>query len=217
MKEKIIEKVRKLVALGTNEGASDGERENAMRMAHAFLAKHNLSMLDLEESSDRTTTQYKVWADAYRVQLAAGCADLFFCYLFKTKNRDPKLNIVTFVGRKDNIITATEMTDYLIKSVNAEAKRLGMGNAFKNGAAAAIRARVREMIAKPNMVETSSCTDLMVIGLHKSELIANQDFVKNQLSLNLVSKKAPKRNLDAEEYAAGKQFGKTVNLNKQIK
>lgn len=33
----IVEKVRKLLNLANDESASEGERDNALRMAHAFL------------------------------------------------------------------------------------------------------------------------------------------------------------------------------------
>lgn len=43
----ILEKVKKLLALAGNAGATEGERDNALRMAHGLLAKHNLDMADL--------------------------------------------------------------------------------------------------------------------------------------------------------------------------
>jgi len=45
MNSKIIEKIQKLLALGSCTGATDGERDNALRMAHGLLLKHNLSMV----------------------------------------------------------------------------------------------------------------------------------------------------------------------------
>jgi hypothetical protein len=43
----ILEKVKKLLALANDKGATEGERDNALRMAHGMLAKHNLDMSDL--------------------------------------------------------------------------------------------------------------------------------------------------------------------------
>ena len=47
--EKILDKVKKLLAVANNEAATEGERDNALRMAHNMLAKHNLAMADLDE------------------------------------------------------------------------------------------------------------------------------------------------------------------------
>lgn len=49
-KIKILGRIRKMLALANNEGASEGERDNALRMAHATLAKYNLDMAEVESS-----------------------------------------------------------------------------------------------------------------------------------------------------------------------
>lgn len=42
IKEKILDKVRKLLALSEDQGASEGEIENALRMAQQLMMKHNI-------------------------------------------------------------------------------------------------------------------------------------------------------------------------------
>lgn len=211
---RIIDKVKKLLALGTNQGASEGERDNAMRMAHALLARHNLTAMDLVEKSDRIKELFTVWNDKYQTQLAAACAELFFCVVY-TQKGGPKDKQVVFIGRKDNVLTAIHMTQYLIKSVNSEASRLKMGNLFKNGAANQIRSRVRDLINSPVIEESSDCTSLMVINLHKSEKDANEQFI-NELGVKLKEAKARKTKVN-HEYIQGQIFGKSVSLNLQIK
>ena len=210
---KVIDKVKKLLSLGTNEGASEGERENAMRMAHALLTKHNLTTMDLVDKSDRIKESFPVWSDKYQIQLAAACADLFFCIIY-TQKGGVKDKDAVFIGRKDNVITAIHMTQYLIKSVNSEASRLKMGNSFKNGAANQIRARVQEIINKPVMEETSDCTSLMVISLYKSEKESNDVFLQNE-GVKL-SKAITKKTKVNAEFIQGQIFGKAINLNLQI-
>lgn len=46
--EKIINRVKKMMALANDSAASDGERENALRMSYALMAKHNLDMTDVQ-------------------------------------------------------------------------------------------------------------------------------------------------------------------------
>ena len=45
-RNKILARVRKLLNLANNAAATEGERDNAMRMAHATLAKYNLSLAE---------------------------------------------------------------------------------------------------------------------------------------------------------------------------
>jgi len=39
-----------MLRLANDAGASEGERHNAMRMAHATLAKHNLDLASVESA-----------------------------------------------------------------------------------------------------------------------------------------------------------------------
>jgi hypothetical protein len=47
------DKIRKLLALANDPGATDGERANASRMAAAFMAKHDIDLADLQEAELR--------------------------------------------------------------------------------------------------------------------------------------------------------------------
>src|SRR5215472_4319088 len=46
--EQILARVRKMLALANDAGATEGERDNALRMAHATLAKYNLDLAAAE-------------------------------------------------------------------------------------------------------------------------------------------------------------------------
>ncbi len=48
---KIIERVKKLLAVTTERGATEGEQENAMRAAQQLLAAHGLSRIDAENAA----------------------------------------------------------------------------------------------------------------------------------------------------------------------
>ena len=47
-KDKGLERVKKMLTLANDAGATEGERDNALRMAHATLAKHNLTLSEAE-------------------------------------------------------------------------------------------------------------------------------------------------------------------------
>jgi len=45
---KVLARLKKCLILANNEGATEGERDTAMKHAHAILAKYNLSIAEAE-------------------------------------------------------------------------------------------------------------------------------------------------------------------------
>lgn len=215
MSEAIIEKVRKLIKLGTNEGAAEGERDNAMRMAYALLAKHNLSMSDMDVQVEKRVESFlDIWQDKYMANVGNAMAKLFFCYCYRTKKFGSKDDRLFFVGKEGNTETAKVMTEYLIKSIRSEMSKRKVGSSFANGATAAIQLRVRELIEKPSE-EISSSMALAIMSVHKTEEQANLDFIKNA-GTELVAAKSKATRMNANEYHQGREYGEKVNLNLQV-
>lgn len=46
--DKILDRIRKLLAMANDERGNDNERETALRQAHAMLTKHGLELADVE-------------------------------------------------------------------------------------------------------------------------------------------------------------------------
>jgi hypothetical protein len=175
--DKILRRVRKMINLANCAGASEGERDNAMRMVHATLAKYNISMTQVEagqaptEARERLAQAFlgKPWA----IQIAAAIARMCFChYYYQTLggNAGPtqKANHV-FIGLHSNVITAQEMARFVVESVNKEAQRYQRSiygrysdyRAFAQGAAMKIRQRCAEIeeSAKKQGVESVVSTE----------------------------------------------------------
>lgn len=69
MEDKIINRIKKMLALANDAAAAEGERDNAMRMAYNLLAKHNLTMATVEgptngEKREQNAAQFygRPWA-----------------------------------------------------------------------------------------------------------------------------------------------------------
>jgi hypothetical protein len=158
---KILRRVRKMINIANDAGATEGERDNAMRMVHSTLAKYNLSLSQVgegeasEEARERLSQPFlgKPWC----LQIAAAIARMYFChYYYQTMggNGGPaqKANHV-FVGRHSNVVTAQEMARFVVESVNREAQRYQRSiggryadyRAFAQGAAQTIRHRCAEI------------------------------------------------------------------------
>lgn len=161
--DKILRRVRKMMRLAECAGATEGERDNALRMVHATLAKYNISMSQVEAGDNSKQEQRGKLREAYlgkpwAIQISAAIARMCFChYYYSTMggNAGPTQKAMhTFVGLESNTITAKEMSMFVVDSVNKEANRyrrqIGAGyaeyRAFAQGAAAKIRARCDALV-----------------------------------------------------------------------
>lgn len=153
---KILRRVRKMLKLAQDSGATEAERDTAMKHVHATLAKYNITLAQAESSEEqekrgqlREAYLGKPWA----IQISAAVARMCFChYHYHTMggNKGPTQPAMhVFVGLESNVTTAKEMARFVVESVNTEANRyrrnIGGGyadyRAFAQGAAERIRLR----------------------------------------------------------------------------
>ncbi len=148
---KILERVRKLLALANDSAATAGERDNAMSAAFKTLAKYNLDMSQVTALGDNSDPRTKdgmfgeeteQWA---RVT-ANAIAKLFFCKYFSTNYGNRVKH--TFVGKSVNIQTAAYMTTYANSSIAKEAEVAYKAHVSKN----ALSTMFGTGIAKDNSV-----------------------------------------------------------------
>ena len=221
--DKVLDRVKKMVTLGTNEGATEAERETALRMAYKILAKHNLSMSDLPGDSkgeDRIKDSVTISADKWARNVAQSVGQLFFCKYFFLRTGTAGKDTHIFIGLQSNTVTAMHMTDYVIKSIKREAsKRFKSptspeGRSFCVGTMATIHKRVVEILE--DKTEAEPGTALAIVGLHKTEQEANLKFLEDE-GTNLVKAKARRdTSLRIDAYFDGEKFGNEVQLNKQV-
>lgn len=228
MKEdKIISRVRKLLALANDERAAEGERDNALRMAHATLAKHNLSMAQVSEQESRVFQTFRGKNQPWTRSTANSIAGLFFCkYFYRNQGSYCEHN---FIGKESNAVTAKEIAEFVIKSILSEANRLSKfepnpnvwWTQFCKGAANQIWHRCdqlrkdAEKASEQAPTTTSTGTALVLASLYQTEMQGNEDFLAAQ-GLRLKAAASRERYTGAAGYAAGKQFGSKVSLSRQV-
>lgn len=218
--DKIIDRVRKMMALANNDGATEGERENALRMSYALLAKHNLTIDDLQEVEERCAEFLDSVHAAWARQIANAIAKLFFCnYYISYPNGKIRHN---FVGKASNAMTASLISDYVMRSVRREASRMstasGHGTAWKTsfckGAMYKIIERCKAMRAEQETAPVTG-TGLMVIDVYKSETLANDEFIKKSLGRALATANSRMHGAGIG-YHEGQAYGAKVSLNAQV-
>lgn len=224
IENKVLERVKKMIALGNDAAATEAERETALRMAYNLLAKYNLSISDLpddESHEARERQDVVISADRWARSLAQAVAKLFFCKYFYSGTGTSGKDKHCFVGRQSNVITARYMSEFLIKSVKREATgrykspTSPQGRSFCVGTVDSIRKRVEEMIKTDT--ESTPGTALVLASLHQREADANSKWLE-QAGLSLTTSKARADNsLRASAFYDGREYGKTVSLNQQVK
>ena len=117
-KDKIIDRIRKLLALATSP--NEHEAASAAEKAQAMLAEYNLSMAEVEAVNtngsdeivrDDSPKPGKIW----RRPLYGAVGRLYFCQYFYA-HRGP-LDTHTFIGARHNIEVAKLMANYLEEAI----------------------------------------------------------------------------------------------------
>jgi hypothetical protein len=224
--DKIIDRVKKMMALANCSGAAEGERDNALRMAYNLLAKHNLSMSQVEahdstpqeqRESQKATFVVYPWARS----IAGLVGDLFFCNYYFMRSHSGKQADHVFIGKASNVATAQYMSEFVVKSVCREAARL-YGSAiapearcFAIGVVRKLQERIREIKDSLNK-ESITGTALVLVDLANSERTANALWLADQGIKLKTSASRTKGVTDSDAFHAGKDFGARVSLSPQV-
>lgn len=225
VENKILARIKKMLALANCEGATEQERDTAMTMAQNLLAKHNLSMTDLPPDSHteaREQQQFTMCGDIWMRGLAGSVAKLYFCSYYFMRVASCKDTHV-FFGKQSNVVTAQYMAEFLLKSVKREASRRYKsptspeGRSFCVGATEVIRRRIFNMMRSDTTNDSGQPipgTALMLANAYAAEDVAN----KAALALVVELKKTKPRasSVVSDAYGSGKDFGRTVGLNTQV-
>lgn len=221
--ERVIEKIRKLLALANNDGATEGERDNALRMAHNLLAKHNLSMSALEEpEEERQRVNEEFYGRPWAATVAQAVAKLFFCKYYVAKSHRKNMVHHFFVGKESNSITALEMSKYLVASIKKEAARqmrargetIAWRRSFATGAANRIQQRVWDIQQATKGQKTSTGTGLILADVYEMELEANEAWLKERGTELVTSKSRGKE--PGSGYHEGSTYGNGLGLQPQV-
>jgi hypothetical protein len=217
-RDRILARVKKMLNLANDTGASEGERENAMRMAHATLAKYNLSLNEATAEADpRGKHTAVMFSRPWSRQVANAVAKLFFCTYSYTPPKEQRVGKHYFIGKATNALAAEAMARYLIDGIQkeswAQARARGQDSTFARafclGAALAINARVVEMMKKPP-ADSAPGTALVLVDYYKQELVANEDWMKKNMQLKDANTRF--RAGSGDGLYAGKAYGNRVDL-----
>lgn len=218
---KIIERIKKLLALAECAGASDGEASNAAEKAHALLAEYNLSLSDIttEEQKAVIETFNYSGVSVWKHHVWQAVAKLHFCdYAFSIKRGNSTVRFL--IGRPVNIESARLVAEYLCDAVNTEARKAGKGKGkqwatqFKRGCSFTIAHRLYAKLyeAKDGKTESETGTALALRPVYEKTESENAE----RLAALGVKAERQKRVVDDDALRAGMDAGANINLNRPI-
>lgn len=123
MDTSVILKIKKLLALG--ESSNEHEAKLAMLKAQELLAKHKISLKEMNEYQEVNVVEGKTNVTftkaKWKGRLAKVIADNFGCYYFFRTRRN---NTVMFIGKDEDVTVCRIVIEYAIDSINSVVKRL---------------------------------------------------------------------------------------------
>ena len=229
--DKIVERIRKMMALARDAGATEGERDNAMRMAHKLLAAYNLELAEIdgdrakkETMEPRAEHHATFYGRPWARNVVGSIARMLACRYLVVSAVKGKDTTHIFVGRHTNAVTAAYLAEYLVNSIDREGHKqqraAGEGNAwfraFAWGAASKIHDRVAEILAnKDAPTALSDSKALVLANWHSKEMTANEEWVHARYRVG--ASRSGKDFATGEAYQSGQSFGAGLSLNQQLK
>jgi len=231
MKEKLIDRIKKLLALAGNN-PNEVEAAAAAEKAQELLALHNLSMADVKSTSqdkDEVELQGGLYTSAHpwRRPLGNAVAALYFCkYMYRPYSGK---NEHLFIGTKANIAVATMMFSYLFETVDRLAyagsravpqhEKSPYRVAFRAAAVLRLTKRIHDRIraAKQGQVKTSEGKNLpALLDLYEKHSLATDEFVKQAFPSVKQTKSSLRTSLHSRGSAEGAAAGDSIGLDQQI-
>lgn len=224
--EKIIKRMQNLLAM-SQDTSSEHEAAIAMKRLHSLLAKHNVSMAELNttpdtvEDSDGFETYNWPWK---RIVLNA-VGNLYFCKSYYSMTRKNYANYF-LVGTESNRMFAEAIVKMIFSSIEKEAKMeskkaYGKINnsfvtAFRTSAAHTISRRCQELVkmAKDGNLEDEDGSLLPVmLSVYEQNALAAQAFM-DKMNTRKGSSRTYAKNLQGA--LAGQEAGNKVQLSRSL-
>lgn len=235
--EKILDKVRKLLAKASDPSVTEAEAASYAAKAQEILAAHNLAISDVpeverEDGVEQETIVLRYGETGWRKRIAIETAKLYFCQMVQTKvyDKDADGHFVfplrskrgyIFVGRPHNVAVAIEMTHYLVSTVERLAKAYAKTNGlshrarveFENGCGERLSNRIYRLWWEQTHPETVT-TGNGLPALYRSEDDLISAFLDSNMKIRRVAVRSG--NSDSAHGDAGRAAGDKVSLSPQV-
>lgn len=230
--EKIIDRIKKLLAMAEHAGSNEHEATIAMERAYKLMAKHNIDRSEVndndevEEVNGNSFTRKRggPWARG----VCHGIAALYFCEYYYRGGKQ-RTDTHSFVGTEGNVAIAQMVSNYVMDMIDGEAKRTAVStpfetktqylNSFRNMASQRIKTRCFEMVAEAKageMKDETGTTNLpALLSVYEQHQTQAQEWMKENVA-GLRTKAMRSRSTSSAGASAGLSAGNRVNLRPSI-
>lgn len=237
-REKLIERVQKLLALGS--GGTQFEAEVAMNKAQELMVLHNISFKDVEEfvPEDRCDwTTERVWSGRGRSWEMPYVIDICQKFFFvKTiyvgshmyaEHLGNQATHIDFFGDRENVQIAKLVFQYLCKTFRdlwtKERMKHGWNHsksrAFYVGLGAGLKDKLKEQRGETlrfldGQVAPTNTSDTALIRLEKSQSKLEKVFREHHQNLGTLEPAAPVYGV--KQFNLGKKMGKNIDIKIEV-
>lgn len=214
--EKVIDTIRKLLAMANHPGSNEHEASLAMEKAQALLRNHNLSTFDIKDKPDPSAVRHSTFGipddrkgSAWRILLADGIAQANQCRVLQSGHS------IIVIGRPENVEVVWDLYKFVVEQVekfNTQSWKVYEGTEkkgmFKRGFYLGCTRRIRERLAAELRAaqQAESMTRALVV-VRDAELVQYVDNVWGKLRKGQAS-----GGRGYGGYEAGKAAGNNVAL-----
>jgi hypothetical protein len=178
-----IDKIKKLLAMAADPGASETERETATRHAASLMAKYEIDEYDLMISEGREWDLIEMEARgtrpgkrtvASKVPPWINVIGFGVKVLCGVRCRLPGGGRMIFMGPRAQVELATWMHDALVNACYTGSKRSVDPAAWRNGYASAIQARLKDMRKSADSDTPATGGTALVLVQDRLEMAMNE-------------------------------------------
>jgi hypothetical protein len=225
----VLDKVKKLLAL--SKSPSEAEAAAALAKAGVLLAKHGLSMAEVQQEED---VQEAVLLEKKRLRAWESFLVAVVCKATFTEAlhyRTRAVGRILLIGREVNIVTAGELFAYLHRLIlilgRAHSPSIAHVDSFRQGLVQRIGERLAEQYREgqgpeqrkdknqpDTEADSGATTTALVMQADAASHIENHEFIKQKYGKTTTRKTG--RRVEAESYYRGRAVGDTVSLDRQI-
>lgn len=208
----ILNKVRKMMNLAHGEGASEGEIENALRMARKLMTEYGITEEQLNVNVENTTEitdeigAQRCGFQQWEQSLAGVIGNI--CDVGTYRKRRPSMMDICFYGFKHDVAVAREVYATMLVSVKLLARmRCGKGwtsshRSYADGFVAGLQAKAYDM--------KRQATQENAIILRKDIIVSK--WAQEHLNLRVKKARAIKKAMDFTAYDKGRSDGYSANV-----
>lgn len=234
-KAKLIEKIKKCLALGKDPSAFQHEAESAMEMAQRLMEEYNLSVTDVEVDE---VVEVEFVTDRSRIiqwkaLLAKYVANGFECQLFTRKGRGVGRSLdgqyhpskLVFIGTKVDVEVAIYVFKYLstvvermkadfVKKVvvpsyvrtGSKGYKMNQGKSYAVGIVQALKLKIDEFAnRKKETVNSAPITG-------KEMILVKKDAVAKYMRRYNMTKGTPIKGLNRDAMSTGQEHGAGISI-----